>query len=66
MQSNLMMVIGHIRPTDGWHFAKKPHFNSSFQPWRQLSQYSDLVSQRRYEVIHIKYILELTVSKTPK
>jgi len=44
MQSNLMMVIGDIRPTDWRQGPKKSHFHSSFKPWRQLSQNSDLVS----------------------
>ena len=35
----------------------------NFQPWRQLFQYQDLISQWCYEVVHIKYISELTVGK---
>lgn len=63
---NLILVIRYIRPTDRWHRANISQFNSSFQPWRQLFQYPNLVSQWWYEVIHIKYILELTVTKEPK
>ena len=63
VQRNMIMVIGCIRPTEGRQGARISLFNSPFQPWRQLFQYPDLISQWCYEVVHIKYISELTVGR---
>ena len=63
-RSNLTAVVADVGPADWWQGQEGSLLHSSLEPRRQLPQDPDLVSQRRYEVVHVKYVLEIAVKET--
>ena len=57
---NLVLVVGHVGPADRRHGVVNAKLNPSLKSWRNLFEYTNLISQRSYEVIHIEYVFELT------
>lgn len=61
-ESNLSIVVGHIRPTDRDHREVPSQSYFSLLCKRQLFQYLNFAPWRTYEVIFIEYVFELTIT----